>query len=297
MDRLEQIGIQRWRVRREVSVDDAAVLIDASIENAAPDNTQASEPSHEASSLVQQHAVSVDPIVGVGVDPAPKLTQAAKQDPTPAPTVSPIRSAVINTCPPATDLNPSDLSRHSWQDLENLLASGTLCDACARQNSILGEGDPSADLIIVLAAPCNDDANSSGLLGGRAAKLFDAILQALGRDRQSVYLTTVAKCATSNNPISNEAASINPIQSAQCSSIVSQQLALLSPKIVIALGESTAQSVLRTNHSLHELRATENRLATAGVAVVASHDLGELLDQPSLKSALWGDLKRCFEYV
>ena len=298
MDRLEQMGIQRWRVRREVSVDSAAVLIEGGLENTVVDNHQATEMSGVAPSLAQP-----EPLVSVATvaDPVANLTHHSKPDSKPdskpSDTVAPIRSAVINTCPPATDLSPSDLSRHSWQDLQSLLASGTLCGSCVRQNSILGEGDPSADLIIVLDAPSNDDADSSGLLGGRAAKLFDSILQALGRDRHSVYLTTVTKCVASNSPASVDAATINPAQRPQCSVIVNRQLDLLSPTLVIALGESTAQSVLRTNHYLHELRATENRLGADGLAVIASYGLRELLDQPSLKSALWDDLKKCFNYL
>jgi uracil-DNA glycosylase family 4 len=293
MDRLEQMGIQRWRVRRSVSIDNDTMPIPGDMEKAV-DNSEEIALSNTAPVFDQSEPISsVNPITDPITDAMAGQKKAAEtvpnlaHDSVPAEKISKISSATINTCPPASELSSSDLSRYSWQDLEALLASGTLCEPCRRQNSILGEGDPSADLVIVLDAPSNDDADSNGLLGGRVAKLYDAILQALGRDRQSVYLTTVNKCAASNSPAPR----------AQCSAIVNRQLALLSPKVVIALGESTAQSVLRTNHYLHELRTTDKQLGADGLPVIASYGLRELLDQPSLKSALWDDLKRCFNYL
>ena len=121
------------------------------------------------------------------------------------------------------------------------------------------------------------------LFSGRAGQLYQAMLSAVGLTRESVYTTSVFKCATSDD--------ISVIPS--CEKLLHRQIELIQPKVVIAFGEFAAQSVAKSNEGLESLRLQDLRCYQTKVPIVASYSLLQLLDQPTLKAGAWQDLKKC----
>lgn len=237
--------------------------------------------------------------------PAPASESVSVKIPMPAPVLAPIAmpSETAATSDPATasfdptaaapidpatnrvaerpTLNP--MAELDWQGLQGLIDDQNQCQSCGSANSILGSGDPKADWLFVTDAPTSMDLESQQMFSGRAGQLYEAMLLAVGQNRDSVYTSSVFKCATSDN--------ISVIPS--CEKLLQRQIELIQPKVVIAFGEFAAQSVVKSNEGLESLRSQELRCYQTKVRVVVSYSPWQLLDQPSLKAGAWSDLKKC----
>ena len=82
-------------------------------------------------------------------------------------------------------------------------------------------------------------------------------------------------------------------QSPNCDKILHRQIELIQPDVVIAFGEFAAQSVIKANESLEILRTTEQTCFRTKVPIVPTYTPSQMLDEPSLKAAVWQDMKRC----
>ncbi len=243
--------------------------------------------------------------------PAPASESVSVKIPMPAPVLAPIAmpSETAATSDPATasfdptavpidptaapiDPEPNRVAERpilnpmaelDWQGLQGLIDDQNHCQSCGSANSILGSGDPKADWLFVTDAPTSMDLESQQMFSGRAGQLYEAMLLAVGHNRDSVYTTSVFKCATSDN--------ISVIPS--CEKLLQRQIELIQPKVVIAFGEFAAQSVVKSNEGLESLRSQELRCYQTKVRVVVSYSPWQLLDQPSLKAGAWNDLKQC----
>lgn len=200
----------------------------------------------------------------------------------------------ITTTTPTTELSPEpavssskgdrrkDLSDANWADLATLITGDELCASCNASCSILGFGDPHADWLFVIDSPSARDIDAQQLLTGRGGELFDAMLLALDLTRETIYLTSVFKC-----PPPEDVKTM-----AQCDAIVHRQIALVQPKVVVTLGEFASQAVIKANDGLSKLRTSEQRCFSQNIAIVPTHGLAQLLEQPMLKADVWDDLKR-----
>ena len=183
--------------------------------------------------------------------------------------------------PSQNDIGEPD-KKLNWQELEERVLTKTHCESCKRLSSILGEGERNADWVFAVDAPTQRDVQQGQLLSGREGQLFNAILQALNLDRSAIYLSSIFKC-----PPSEDRSLL-----AQCGDLIHQQIELINPTVVLAFGEFASQALLRSNHDLDELRKTTNLTADNKIAVIGTYGLREMLDQPSLKAAVWQDLKK-----
>lgn len=183
----------------------------------------------------------------------------------------------------AVPVMPDPIEQLDWQGLQRLVDNQSQCQSCGPANSILGSGDAKADWMFVTDAPTSTDLSSQQLFSGRAGQLYQAMLSAVGLTRESVYTTSVFKCATSDD--------ISVIPS--CEKLLHRQIELIQPKVVIAFGEFASQSVAKSNEGLESLRSQDLRCYQTKVPIVASYSLLQLLDQPTLKAGAWQDLKKC----
>lgn len=270
MNTLEHIGIQSWTLRKAPSDSLAPIAEVADVDHAGPADSvhyEMSEPSQApiASETAKVSAVAVpEPIV------------AAK----------PIIEAAVASDEQSNRDNSGvggSLANASWQELAGLLVSDSSCQSCARTNPVLGDGNLEAKWVFVFDAPSAKDVSHQQLLSGRTGQLFDAILDAIGLNREVIYLTSVFKCP----PVEDVSLT------AQCGSIVHRQLQLIKPTVVIALGEFASQTVLRANENLMRLRSEGLRNINDGTLVAATYSLSEMLESPELKASVWQDLKKC----
>jgi uracil-DNA glycosylase family 4 len=118
----------------------------------------------------------------------------------------------------------------------------------SRTNSVPGEGSPNAIIAFVGEAPGADEDAQGRPFVGRAGQLLDRIIKAMGLKRSDVYIGNILKCRPPENrdPRPNEVIS--------CLPFLQEQLQLIQPEIIVALGAHAAKTLLETNKSIGQLR-------------------------------------------
>jgi len=174
-----------------------------------------------------------------------------------------------------------------WQGLQAIIDRQNQCQTCGPTSSILGAGDAAADWLFVSDAPSRLDLEHYQLFSGRAGQLYEAMLNAMGLDRDSVYTTSIFKCVTSDD------LSI----AASCDKLIYRQIELLKPKVIVTFGEFATQSIVKSNENLEQLRKQNLHCHHSKVPIVATYNPLLLLDEPRLKAGVWADLKKCMSIV
>jgi len=121
---------------------------------------------------------------------------------------------------------------------------------------------------------------------GRAGKLLDEMLRAIGLDREQVFIANILKCRPPNNrdPSADEAK--------HCREYLDQQIRLLKPRIILAVGRIAAHHLLDTDAPLGQLRGRTHALANPAVPVLVTYHPAYLLRSPTQKRKAWEDLCR-----
>jgi uracil-DNA glycosylase family 4 len=185
---------------------------------------------------------------------------------------------VIETDVPAN----SDVS---WQQLEQAVSSCTACELhTSRTQTVFGVGNRSADLLIIGEAPGRDEDLQGEPFVGRAGQLLNAMLAAIGLQREQIYIANILKCRPPNNR------DPKPGEAGACSTWLQQQIELIQPDVIVALGRIAAHTLLNTDQSLGALRGKQHNYA--GIPLIVSYHPAYLLRKPVEKRKSWQDLKR-----
>jgi uracil-DNA glycosylase len=173
-----------------------------------------------------------------------------------------------------------------WPALQARVAACTRCGLhTTRTQTVFGVGSHQAQWLIVGEAPgAEEDARGEPFVG-RAGQLLNSMLRAVGLAREQVYIANVLKCRPPGNrdPSGTEAA--------ECLPYLEQQIALLKPKIMLAVGRVAAQNLLRSDQSLGLLRQQVHRFGISQVPLIATYHPAHLLRAPAEKRKAWEDLK------
>ena len=187
-------------------------------------------------------------------------------------------------------------ARATWQLLVDEAANCTRCALCAgRTRPVFDAGHRQADWMVVGDAPEAEDDRAGEPFAGHTGRLLDNMLAALALGRveaarlRPVYLTQAVKChpPDSRNPESAELVA--------CEAFLRRQVALVRPRIIVALGRVAAEALLGRAEPIGRLRGRIHRYA--GVPVVATHHPLFLLRQPEAKAEAWDDLCLALETV
>jgi uracil-DNA glycosylase len=173
-----------------------------------------------------------------------------------------------------------------WPELRARVASCTRCTLCnSRTQTVFGVGNQTADWLIVGEAPGAEEDRQGEPFVGRAGQLLNSMLRAIGLAREQVYIANVLKCRPPGNrdPSASEAA--------ECLPYLEQQIALLKPKIMLAVGRIASQNLLRTDVTLGRLRQQVHRFGLSQVPLVVTYHPAYLLRTPIDKRKAWEDLK------
>ena len=180
--------------------------------------------------------------------------------------------------PPSVVDEPAD-----WARLREAVSACTRCALHeSRTQTVFGVGNPAADWLIVGEAPGAEEDRRGEPFVGRAGKLLDEMLRAIGLDRQTVFIANILKCRPPNNrdPAAAEASA--------CRSYLDRQIELIQPKIILAVGRIAAQQLLGRDDAVGKLRGTVHRLDK--VPVVVTYHPAYLLRSPGQKAKSWRDL-------
>ncbi|HKI63490.1 MAG TPA: uracil-DNA glycosylase [Burkholderiales bacterium] len=177
---------------------------------------------------------------------------------------------------------PNEIS--DWSALEVEVPA---CTACAlhksRTQTVLGVGDRNADWLLVGEAPGAEEDRLGEPFVGQAGRLLDNMLAAIGLARgENVYIANVLKCRPPGNR------NPEPGEVAQCTPFLLRQIALIQPRIIVAMGRFAAQTLLGSDATIASLRGRVHRYA--GVPLVVTYHPAYLLRNLPDKSKAWSDL-------
>ncbi len=183
-------------------------------------------------------------------------------------------------------LNPSYVSSLGWGELKQTVSACTACKLRAGcTQTVFGVGDEKAEWLFVGEGPGADEDAQGEPFVGQAGKLLDNMLAAIKLKRGSnVFIANIVKCRPPDNR-TPEAEEI-----AACLPYLKQQVALIKPKLIIALGKTAATSLLGRDATLGSLRGTVHDYQ--GVPLIVTYHPAYLLRSPSEKAKAWQDL--CF---
>jgi uracil-DNA glycosylase family 4 len=180
---------------------------------------------------------------------------------------------------------PADPTVLGWEALAAAVHGCQRCELCeSRTQAVFGVGDRRARLMIVGEAPGAEEDRQGEPFVGRAGRLLNAMLRAVGLDRQQVFIANILKCRPPRNR------DPQPAEVAQCMPYLMRQIELISPALILCVGRIAAQNLLATDTPIGRLRGSLHRLET-GVPVIVTYHPAYLLRSPGEKRKAWEDLK------
>ena len=171
-----------------------------------------------------------------------------------------------------------------WQELKQAVAACTACGLHAtRTQTVFGVGDERAAWLLVGEAPGAEEDRLGEPFVGQAGRLLDNMLAALELRRgENVYIANVLKCRPPGNR------NPEPAEVAQCTPFLLRQIALIRPKLIVAMGRFAAQTLLASDATIASLRGKVHRYA--GVPLVVTYHPAYLLRNLPDKAKAWEDL-------
>jgi uracil-DNA glycosylase family 4 len=149
-------------------------------------------------------------------------------------------------------------------------------------------GDPASGLMIVTDMPAAEDCSTGTLLSGEAGRLFDRMLAAIGRDRNSIYLASLSCLRAPDGRFTTAA-------STHCANLARHHVGLASPNCVLLFGDACSKALLGL--PVAKARGRWHRISThAGdIPALVTFAPSHLLEQPSAKRLAWADLQMLVE--
>lgn len=215
--------------------------------------------------------------VDVMVDEAPRdwLRPKAK-----APAAAP---AVAPAAEPAEALpDQLELFRGFLRDSQTLpFASPTVRRVCP-------SGDPAAGLMILTDMPAAEDCEANSLLSGETGRLFERMLAAIGRDRDSIYLASLSCLRSPDGRFTNETAT-------RCAALARHHVGLAAPKALLLLGDAVSKALLGIGMAQARGRWHEIQTHSGPIKAIVTLPPSYLLNQRAAKAHAWADLQMLME--
>ena len=174
------------------------------------------------------------------------------------------------------------------QILEPIRQKALACTACrlakSRHSVVFGEGSLDAQLVFVGEGPGRDEDAQGRPFVGMAGQLLTKMIQAMGMQREEVYIANVVKCRPPENRVPE------PDEIAACSPFLEAQLTTIQPKVICTLGRTAVTSLLQTEAPMGFFRGKS--FEWKGIPVVATYHPAYLLRNPAAKPQTWEDLQQ-----
>jgi uracil-DNA glycosylase family 4 len=170
------------------------------------------------------------------------------------------------------------------------LGECTRCRLHKQRNKIVfGVGNPRAELVFVGEGPGHDEDMQGLPFVGRAGKLLTQMIEAMGLQREDVYICNVVKCRPPENrkPEDDEVAT--------CSPYLYRQLDVIAPKAIVCLGGVAAQTLLKTKDPISRFRG--NWFDFRNTKLLATYHPAYLLRNPNAKGEVWKDLQKVMAFL
>ena len=197
------------------------------------------------------------------------------------------KPATPKTSDSEREIVPASYAVPAFESLDEIAKHIASCTKCplysTALNPVPGEGNPNADFMCVGEAPGATEDETGRPFVGAAGQLLTKILQAIGLEREHVFIANVLK----HRPPGNRNPA--PDEVAACSPYLIRQIELVKPKVILALGTFAAQTLLDTKTSIGKLRGQVHRYH--GVPLVVTYHPAALLRNPAWKRPTWEDVQ------
>lgn len=171
------------------------------------------------------------------------------------------------------------------------------CGLCeTRTQTVFGQGNPAARLVFVGEAPGFEEDKQGMAFVGPAGQLLTRMIAAMGLTREDVFICNVLKCRPPGNrdPLADEILS--------CSPYLREQLSVIQPELIVALGAPAAKTLLNTTLSIGKLRGQFHEFYLSGITgvgpsipVLPTYHPAYLLRSPEEKGKAWADLQMAMD--
>ncbi len=173
----------------------------------------------------------------------------------------------------------------SLEELNGLIKDCSDCPLHKSRNKfVFGVGNPDADILVVGEGPGAEEDKQGEPFVGRAGKLLNDILKAINLERTEVYIANIVKC----RPPGNRTPSAEEM--AACFPYLDKQIELIKPKMILALGLTAANGLLKKKDSLTKMRG--NVYEYKGIKTMVTYHPAALLRNPQWKRGCWEDVQK-----
>jgi len=281
---LDAMGITQWVVRQPASkeIEETPVV-------AAP-----------AAQPVESESIAVKPNPPTPPIAKPQqATQSLANDEAPPSwlTEAPLSDDEWLPCESESDeLEPhaprSIVANLGWDALQQHVSACKLCELHrTRTQTVFGVGNQQADLLIIGEAPGVDDDRQGDPFLGNSGKLLNAMLKAIGFERDQVYIANILKCCLPGNrdPHVEELS--------RCEPFLMRQIELVAPKVILAVGRVSAQNLLKSTDAVGRLRGRVHHFGAGNTPLVVTYHPAYLLRSPEQKAKSWQDLQQALSLL
>lgn len=248
------------------------------------------------------------PLPAAAVAPEPQPAPAARPRPEPPqarPPVVPVAIERMARLPLVPEPSPGDAKAFpsaeavvGAKDLEGLKSCIQDCLACplgaGRIRFVFGEGDPKARMMFIGEGPGRDEDLQGRPFVGKAGELLDKMIQAIGFQRQEVFIANVVKCRPPDNRTPT------PDESQKCLPYLKRQIELIQPKVIVTLGATPLRELLGVSTGITRIRGQWQRLEMlGGIPVMPTFHPAYVLRQytQEVRRAVWGDLQAARKWL
>jgi DNA polymerase len=180
-----------------------------------------------------------------------------------------------------------------FDNLEQLRDEIGDCRRCqlsqGRTHIVFGVGNPDADVVFVGEAPGRDEDIKGEPFVGKAGQLLTRIITAMGLTRDDVYICNVIKCRPPENrdPL--------PVEIETCEPFLKEQLGIIKPRVICALGSFATQTLLKSEVRISRLRGQFRDYN--GIPLMPTYHPSFLLRNPHAKRDVWEDIKVVMKFL
>ena len=169
--------------------------------------------------------------------------------------------------------------------------------ACSRTQTVFGVGNPDAKLMFIGEAPGADEDKQGEPFVGRAGQLLTRIIETMGFARQEVYIANILKCRPDTPLGSFGNRPPTPLEMQTCRPYLVEQIDIIEPKVLVALGAVAVEGLLGTRGTMRELRGRWD--SYNGTPLMITYHPAYLLrnQAPSEKRKVWEDMLQVLEQL
>lgn len=178
----------------------------------------------------------------------------------------------------------------NWDDLKKSIAECKKCRLCTnRTNIVLGEGNINAKIMFIGEGPGADEDKQGVPFVGKAGQLMNKAFQALGINREEIYIANIVKCRPPSNRVPEED------EAQACLNYLRNQVVLIKPEIIVLLGSTAIKNILGKEYGITAVRG--KWMEKNGIKYMPTWHPAALLRDENKKIEFWQDLKELKKYL